>query len=149
MTLLGAIAALDNDEETTSAVRDDLVALRTNAKLQPADQTQIDSLLSALASLNDNDNNDAALASAQTATLLNPERSHAWKLLAELSGDGYAADMALQTAQKAVPPNGTSSAGELATAFAGVGTVADAQRAIALAPWESVGWEVMADALGG
>jgi superkiller protein 3 len=149
MTLLGAIAALDNDEETTSAVRDDLVALRTNANLQPAEQSSIDSLLSALASLNDNDNNDAALASAQTATLLNPERSHAWKLLAELSGDSYAADMALQTAQKAVPPNGTSSAGELAAAFAGVGTVADAQRAMALAPWESIGWEVMAEALDG
>ena len=147
MTLLGAIAALDNDEETTAAVRDDLVALRTNSKLQTADQAQIDSLLSALASLNDNDNSDAALASAQTATLLNPERSHAWKLLAELSGDGYAADMALQTAQKAVPPNGTSSAGELATAFAGVGTVADAQRAMALAPWERIGWETMAEAL--
>ena len=149
MTLLGAIAALDNDEETTAAVRDDLVALRTNSKLQTADQAQIDSLLSALASLNDNDNSDAALASAQTATLLNPERSHAWKLLAELSGDGYAADMALQTAQKAVPPNGTSSAGELATAFAGVGTVADAQRAMALAPWERIGWETMAEALEG
>jgi superkiller protein 3 len=149
MTLLGAIAALDNDEETTSAVRDDLVALRTNANLQPAEQSSIDSLLSALASLNDNDNNDAALASAQTATLLNPERSHAWKLLAELSGDSYAADMALQTAQKAVPPNGTSSAGELAAAFAGVGTVADAQRAMALAPWERIGWEVMAEALDG
>jgi superkiller protein 3 len=149
MTLLGAIAALDDDNETSSAVRDDLVALRTSAKLQPADQSQIDSLLSALASFNDNDNNDAALASAQTATLLNPERSHAWKLLAELSGDGYAADMALQTAQKAVPPNGASSAGELAAAFAGVGTVADAQRAIALAPWEKVGYEVMAEALGG
>jgi superkiller protein 3 len=149
MTLLGAIAALDNDEETTAAVRDDLVALRTNPKLQTADQSQIDSLLSALASLNDNDNNDAALASAQTATLLNPERSHAWKLLAELSGDSYAADMALQTAQKAVPPNGTSSAGELAAAFAGVGTVADAQRAMALAPWERIGWEVMAEALDG
>jgi superkiller protein 3 len=149
MTLLGAIAALDDDNETSSAVRDDLVALRTSAKLQPADQSQIDSLLSALASFNDNDNNDAALASAQTATLLNPERSHAWKLLAELSGDSYAADMALQTAQKAVPPNGASSAGELAAAFAGVGTVADAQRAIALAPWEKVGYEVMAEALGG
>ena len=147
MTLLGAIAALDSDEETTAAVRDDLVALRTNPKLQTADQAQIDSLLSALASLNDNENNDAALASAQTATLLNPERSHAWKLLAELSGDSYAADMALQTAQKAVPPNGTSSAGELATAFAGVGTVADAQRAMALAPWERIGWETMAEAL--
>ena len=149
MTLLGAIAALDSDEETTAAVRDDLVALRTNPKLQTADQAQIDSLLSALASLNDNENNDAALASAQTATLLNPERSHAWKLLAELSGDSYAADMALQTAQKAVPPNGTSSAGELATAFAGVGTVADAQRAMALAPWERIGWETMAEALEG
>jgi superkiller protein 3 len=147
MTLLGAIAALDDDNETSAAVRDDLVTLRTNAKLQPADQSQIDFLLSALASLNDNDNNDAALASAQTATFLNPERSHAWKLLAELSGDGYAADMALQTAQKAVPPNGTSSASDLAAAFAGVGTVADAQRAMALAPWERIGWEVMAEAL--
>jgi hypothetical protein len=26
--------------------------------------------------------------------------------------------------------------------------VADAQRAMVLAPWESVGWEVMAEALG-
>jgi len=151
MTLLGAIAALDDDAETSAAVRDDLVALRTNPSLQAPEQSDIDSLLSALASLNPNTegDEDAALASAQTATLLNPERSHAWKLLAELSGDPYAADMALQTAQKAVPPSGNSSAGELAAAFAGVGTVADAQRAMALAPWERIGWEVMAEALGG
>jgi superkiller protein 3 len=149
MTLLGAIAALDDDAETASAVHDDLLALRTKAVLQPAEQTQIESLLLALASLNPaSESEDAALAAAQTSTLLNPERSHAWTQLAQLSGDAYAAEMALQTAQKAVPPNGDADAAELAHAFAGVGTVADAQRAMVLAPWEAVGWEVMAEALG-
>jgi superkiller protein 3 len=149
MTLLGAIAALDDDAETAGAVHDDLLALRTKADLQPAEQTQIESLLLALASLNPaSESEDTALAAAQTATLLNPERSHAWTQLAQLSGDAYAAEMALLTAQKAVPPNGDADATALAHAFAGVGTVADAQRAMVLAPWESVGWEVMAEALG-
>jgi superkiller protein 3 len=117
--------------------------------LQPAEQTQIESLLLALASLSPTSaEEDTALAAAQTAALLNPERSHAWTQLAQLSGDAYAAEMALQTAQKAVPPNGDADATELAHAFAGVGTVADAQRAIVLAPWNAVGWEVMAEALG-
>ena len=150
MTLLGAIAALDNDAETTAAVRDDLAALRTNPSLQQAEQGQIDSLLAALASLNTDQNapEDSALTSAQTSTLLNPSHPHAWKLLAELSGDSYVADMALQTALKAVPPSGGSSAGDLAAAFAGAGTLGDAQRAVVLAPWEAVGWEGMAGVLG-
>lgn len=147
MTLLGAIAALDDDAETSSAVHDDLLALRTNPNLQASEQTQIESLLLSLASL-DPGSDGTALAAAQTATLLNPERSQAWTQLAQLSGDAYAAEMALQTAQKAVPPNGDSSAAELAHAFAGAGTVGDAQRAMVLAPWEVVGWEVMAEALG-
>lgn len=149
MTLLGAIAALDDDAETASAVHDDLLALRTKADLQPAEQTRIASLLLALASLSPaSESEDAALAAAQTSTLLNPERSHAWTQLAQLSGDAYAAEMALQTAQKSVPPNGNADAIELAHAFAGVRTVADAQRAMVLAPSEAVGWEVMAEALG-
>jgi superkiller protein 3 len=149
MTLLGAIAALDDDAETAGAVHDDLLALRTKADLQPAEQTQIESLLLALASLNPaSESEDTASAAAQTTTLLNPERSHAWTQLAQLSGDAYPAEMALLTAQKAVPPNGNVDATALAHAFAGVGTVADAQRAMVLAPWESVGWEAMAEALG-
>jgi superkiller protein 3 len=149
MTLLGAIAALDDDKETASAVHDDLLALRTKADLQPAEQTQIESLLLAFASLDPaTETEDAAVGAAQTATLLNPERSQAWTELSQLSGDAYAAEMALQTAQKAVPPNGDSSATDLAHAFSGAGTVADAQRAMVLAPWDVVGWETMADALG-
>jgi superkiller protein 3 len=150
MTLLGAIAALDDDKETASAVHDDLLALRTKADLQPAEQTQIESLLLALASLDPATETEdaAAVGAAQTATLLNPERSQAWTQLSQLSGDAYAAEMALQTAQKAVPPNGDSSATDLAHAFAGAGTVADAQRAMVLAPWDVIGWETMADALG-
>ena len=156
MTLLGAIAALDDDAETTAAVRADLAALRTSPALHAAEQSQIDSLLASLASLDPSTEpheTDPALSSAQTATLLNPSAPHAWTLLSSLSGGdgagaGYAAAMALQTAQKAVPPHGGAGAGELAAAFAGVGTVADAQRAVVLAPWVGGGWGAMAGALG-
>lgn len=144
MTLLGAIAALDDDAETSGAVRDDLLALRTNAELQPAEQSQIDSLLLALASLSGEGEEDP-LATAQSTALLHPSRSSAWSALASLSGDAHASAMALQTAQKSVPPAGSSSAQELAGAFAGTGSVADAQRAVVVAPWEAVGWGSLAE----
>jgi superkiller protein 3 len=140
MTLLGAIAALDDDTETLSAVHEDLLILRTNSALQSTERTRTESLLLALASL---DPTSDATSAAQTATLLSPERPYAWIQLAQLSGDSYAAKMALQAAQKAGAPEAT----ELAHAFAGVGTVGDAQRAVMLAPWEAVGWEVMAKGL--
>ncbi|KAL1582307.1 hypothetical protein WHR41_08994 [Cladosporium halotolerans] len=144
MTPLGAIAALDDDAETSGAVRDDLLALRTNAELQPAEQSQIDSLLLALASLSGEGEKDP-LATAQSTALLHPSRSSAWSALASLSGDAHASAMALQTAQKSVPPAGSSSAQELAGAFAGAGSVADAQRAVVVAPWEAVGWGSLAE----
>jgi superkiller protein 3 len=56
--------------------------------------------------------------------------------------------MALKTVQKAVPPFGPLEPEEVARAFAGVGTVGDAQRAIMLAPWLKEGWEALADAFG-
>lgn len=146
-TLLGAIAALDNDTETAAAVKDDLVALRTKDTLQPTEREHIESLLLALAALDPSA--DSPLSTAQSATLLSPSSSHAWTQLASLSGEAYTTDMALQTAQKAVPPNGDEDAAGLAHAFAGVGTVADAQRAMVLAPCERIGWENMAEAVVG
>lgn len=144
--LLGAIAALDDDSETLNAVRDDLVAMRASDSLAIEEQEHISSLLLSLASL---DGSSDPVAEAQTATLLQPTNSRAWSALAELSGDSHTGAMALQMAQKSAPPGGDSSAEALAGAFAGVGTVADAQRAIALAHWETIGWEVMAEAVGG
>lgn len=146
VTLLGAIAALDGDAETSNAVRDDLLSLRTNADLQQPEQVQIESLLTSLASLGlDDDHSD--LTETQVTTLLSPDHSHAWTQLADVSGDSFAAGMALQTAQKAVPPLGDVEASGLAKAFAGAGTVGDAQRATVLAPWERCGREALADAL--
>lgn len=146
VTLLGAIAALDDDHDTAEAVRDDLLTLRTKNGLTVDEQKDIDTLLAALASLSPavGGSELSALTAMQAAILLNPDHPQPWAELAELSGeehDGYAAAMVLKTAQKAVPPQGAMQPPELASAFAGIGSIGDAQRAINLAPWEMTGWK--------
>ncbi|KAF2166243.1 hypothetical protein M409DRAFT_55103 [Zasmidium cellare ATCC 36951] len=146
VTLLGAIAALDNDTDTSSAVRDDLLTLRTQDGISLQSLNGIESLLNALAAL---ESPDVALTEAQSAILLKPDHPQAWSELAELSGEVYAAEMALKTAKGTVLPLGDMEAGELARAFAGVGTVGDAQRAVFLAPWEVSGWRALGEAVEG
>ncbi|KAK4542365.1 hypothetical protein LTR36_006821 [Oleoguttula mirabilis] len=149
VTLLGAIAALDDDADTTSAVKDDLISLRTKDGLLPTELNELDGLLAALAGLGRDEvgAESTELTEAQAATLLTPHISQSWSALAELSGEGYAAAMALKTAQKAVPPVGSMDSAALATAMAGVGLVGDAQRAIFLSPWVGAGWDTMSEAL--
>lgn len=146
VTLLGAIAALDEDGDaaTVNAVKDDLVMLRTNDGVRTSELDAIDGLLAALVGLT---SETAELTEAQTATLLVPDHAQSWTQLAELSGEGYAAAMALKTAEKAIPPFGSMESADLATAMAGVGTVGNTQRAIFLAPWMRAGWESMSEAL--
>ncbi|KXS97600.1 hypothetical protein AC578_5744 [Pseudocercospora eumusae] len=144
VTLLGTIAALDDDTETTNAVKDDLLSLRTKDALSTKDLTGLESLLTALASLS----TDGSVESeAQSAILLKPDDPQAWSQLSELSGEKHAADMALTTATQAVPPLGEMSTEDLSKAFAGVGTIGDAQRSVFLAPWQDVGWSSMSEAL--
>nr|POE98256.1 superkiller protein 3 [Quercus suber] len=152
MTLLGAIAAIDDDRETMHAIQDDLIMLRTRDKLDAGEQKEIESILAALAALSTaaDTRGDSVLAEAQSAVLLKPDYPHTWSELAELT-DGnshYVAAMVLETAQKATPPSGTVQPSELGRAYAGLGTVSAAQKAIVLAPWEVNGWEQMAEALG-
>ncbi|KAK3718696.1 Superkiller protein 3 [Vermiconidia calcicola] len=150
VTLLGAIAALDDDQDTATAVKDDLLSLRTKDGLSEGEQDAIETLLSSLASLMPPTQGmtaeSAELAEAQAAAMLKPDRAQAWTELAEISGETYAAEMALKTAEDSVPPMEPE---ELAKAFAGVGTAGDAQRAIALAPWAGCGWVGLGEALGG
>ena len=146
VTLLGAIAALDEDVDTIAAVRDDLLALRTKDGLDIVEHSDIESLLTALAGLAANDAN-VALIEAQAAAILKPDSPRAWTELAEQSGEAYAAEMALKASQKSVPPAGEMDATELAQAYASVGTVADAQRAVVLAPWEGRGWRAFGSAV--
>lgn len=144
VTLLGALAALDGDQDTLTAVQDDLLTLRTKDDLTPHDQSTLSSLLSALASLSPSAD---PMTEAQSSVLLNPTNPQPWTHLADLSGEAYPAEMALATAKNCVPPNGKMEAEELARAFAGVGTVGDAQRAVVLSPWVREGWEVMSEAI--
>ncbi|KAF2481457.1 hypothetical protein BDY17DRAFT_301374 [Neohortaea acidophila] len=152
VTLLGAISALEDDAESMAAVEDDLVTLRTKHGLTMSERGEIENLLAACAALSVDspaDGDVRALAEAQAAIALHPDGTHAWSKLAELSGDVYASRMALKTAQKTVPPWGDVQAEGLATAFAGVGTISDAQRSLVLAPWLRDGRDALHEALSG
>lgn len=152
VTLLGAIAALDGDSDTTSAVRDDLLNLRTKDGLNTREQIDIGRLLTVFAGLTaetDTHRDAAELAEAQAAILLNPSHAQPWSDLAALSRQDYAAEMALKTSKQAIPPSGTMQPEALSKAFAGIGTIGGAQRAICLAPWDGYGWEALSEALSG
>lgn len=145
VVLLGAIAALDDDQDTIDAVKDDLQSLRTSENVSIHNRANVESVLAAIGTLSGDE--DAARLESQTAVMLAPHQSHGWSELARHTDEAYPAEMALLTAQRAVPPYGDLDAQDLAKAFAGTGAVRDAQRAVVLAPWESSGWQSFADSV--
>ncbi|KAK3677142.1 Superkiller protein 3 [Recurvomyces mirabilis] len=147
VTLLGAIAALDDDDTTTAAIRDDLVTLRMKDGMNVSDLVEIESLLSAQVGLSSKGDDTEDTLEAQSAIMLKPDLAAGWAQLSDVSNDAYPAAMALKSVQKAVPPTGDVEPLTLATAYAGAGTVADAQRAMSLAPWDPVGWKAFSSAI--
>ncbi|EKG16415.1 Tetratricopeptide TPR-1 [Macrophomina phaseolina MS6] len=155
VVLLGAMACLDEDGDTMDAVKDDLQALRTRPDLDTQKLRRIEKVLDAIAELSFTSSSDAVKTEIQTSILLAPHQPHGWSQLAELvaSDDGnltedeqvFPAEMALVTAKRAVPPLGPLGAEELADAFAGAGTVADAQRAVICAPWNVRAWGALGE----
>lgn len=155
VVLLGAMASLDEDKDTMDAVRDDLQALRTRPGLDTRQLRRIEKVLDAIASLSSGD--AAVMTEVQTSIMLAPHQPHGWSQLADLVASKeeededrsvFPAQMALVTAKRAVPPLGPLSAEDLARAFAGAGTVADAQRAVVCAPWRVEGWGSLAECVG-
>jgi superkiller protein 3 len=141
--LLGAIALLDGDLESLEAVTADLVALRTSQALSNYEQAMVGEILRAVAALSGDNAEQATLAEVQSEILLFPNQPHGWGRLADFGGDDYAAEMALKTASKAVPPRGELDAVDLSRAFAGTERVGDAQKAVMIAPWKREGWLVL------
>jgi superkiller protein 3 len=138
-----AISILDRDTDALRRLKPQLHALRCNA----SDPTNaIPLLIIASAPLLD-PSPDAALATVKSETIIQPWTSEPWTLLAGLTRDQHAADMALLAAQKTSNAPSSSSTGRasqasnLAAAFANTGRVGDAQRAVALAPWLQQGWD--------
>ncbi|RDL31795.1 TPR-like protein [Venustampulla echinocandica] len=147
--LLGIIALLDQDTESLEAVTSTLQELRATHTITEREQEHVSEVLRAIAAFSEDDPEQAMLSEIQTDVFLHPQQTHGWGRLAELSWDdnGYAADMALNTAIKAVPPHGELAAEDLSRAFAGTGKVGDAQKAVMFSPWERSGWVALDGAL--
>jgi len=147
VVLLGAMAVVENDLETMEAVRSELMNMRTNEGLDTKTQQRIEKVLDAIAALSYTDdempgNNGfrEVLNEVATSILLAPNRPHGWSQLATISEEPFAAQMALLTALRAIPPHGPLDSEDLASAFACAGTIADTQRAIMLSPNSQVYW---------
>ena len=147
--LLGVIALLDNDEDSLEAVTDELLGLRTNASVTSTEQSHVGEVLRAIATLGEGKTEEDLVTQVQSDVMLHPYLPHGWSSLAEVTGDSHAAQMALKVARRGIPPRGILDCQDLARAHAGTGMVADAQRAVLLAPWEACGWKSLETATAG
>lgn len=151
--LLGAMSVVEDeqDTETVEAVREELEALRVADGITTHDLSRIERVLEAMAQLAPSRGNSAAetLNEIQEAVMLYPWKANGWRRLAEESGEPYAKEMALTVALGNVPPRGGLSAEELCDAYAQADTVADAQRAVFVAPWRREGWEALGEVVAG
>jgi superkiller protein 3 len=149
VVLLGIVALLDADDESLEAVVSELQTLRTSDKATDTEHAQVGEVFRAVAVLNENNTDDGVMTEIQNDVMLHPHLPHGWSRLAEASGEEYPADMALHVALKSIPPKGELGAVELADAYAGTGSVANAQVAILIAPWTRSGWESLGSAVAG
>ena len=151
--LLAVIAILDNDRETLGAVAADLHNIRTREDVEEMRKLSVGHLSAAIAKspgpsgiMNGSDVLEDEVSEAASSILLSPAAPHGWSQLTEVADvkDLIPAQMALVTAIGAVPPKGELDAETLAKALAGTSIVADAQRAIMLAPSFTTGWRILA-----
>lgn len=151
--LLGTIALLDEDEETQEAVLDTLLSLRTSdAADTPTLRRGVAEVLSALSACRDSESIPAQT-EAQTEIILYPNLPHGWRACSKLvvedfeSEGRHTAEMATKVAFRAVPPRGHLSAEDLCDSLIGMERLADAQKAVMIAPWKHDGWEQCAVAI--
>ncbi|KAF2198577.1 TPR-like protein [Delitschia confertaspora ATCC 74209] len=145
VVLLGAMAVMDEDTETMDAIKDELSSLRTKDGLDEHLRARIEKVLDAVAALSGGEEDKEA--EVKRSIMLAPWQSVGWTELADSADDAFPATMALKTATRSVPPNGELDAVDLAKAFAGTGTIGDAQRAVMLAPWAKEGWNALTGAI--
>ncbi|KAF2846053.1 protein prenylyltransferase [Plenodomus tracheiphilus IPT5] len=147
LTLIGAMAVLDEDTETMGAMRDDLERLRTDKGISEGQVAGVEKVLEAISICLGGE--EQVLNEARCSVMFTPWKHMGWSELADASVDteseSFARTMAVQTAIKSAPPNGALGARELAGAMARTGVVGDAQRAVVLAPWAAEGWGALAE----
>lgn len=145
VTLLGAIALLDSENDAVEAVESDLHNMRIRNDIDIHSRAKITHLLAGISSLGLGQTSDVPeewrrVHEASNSVMLSPEQPEGWMALSAASAERYPAEMAIETALRNIPPRGTLDAMSLCKAYAHTGWREDALRGIMVAPWRVDGW---------
>ncbi|KAG2413764.1 hypothetical protein HFD88_002953 [Aspergillus terreus] len=152
VTLLGAIALLDDDRDAIEAVESDLQSMITRDDIEIHEQSKLIKLLTAISTLGFGDTADIPeetrrLGEATAAVMRAPYQPQGWMELSAASSEAAPAEMGVKRALRSVPPRGHLDAVDLSDAYAQTGKASDALRAIMVAPWKQSGWEELKHAV--
>ncbi|EAW09473.1 SKI complex subunit tetratricopeptide repeat protein SKI3 [Aspergillus clavatus NRRL 1] len=153
VSLLGAIALLDDDKDVIEAVTSDLHNMITRDDIDIHERAKLVKLLTAISSLGLADpeipEDLRPIKEATTAVMRSPGQPQGWQELAATSQELYPAEMAVDRALRSVPPRSNLDAVDLANAYVQTGKASDALKAIMVAPWKQCGWEELKYAVSG
>lgn len=152
VTLLGAIALLEADEDAIEAVQSDLQTMRTRDDIDIHDRARLIRLLTAATTMGFGVDTSVPeetrrIGEATAAVMLSPGQPQGWMELADASQEVYPARMTVERAKRSIPPRGTLEAVDLSQALSQTGKATDALRAIMVAPWKRNGWEELRHAV--
>ncbi|KAH8693970.1 putative translation repressor/antiviral protein Ski3 [Talaromyces proteolyticus] len=152
VTLLGAIALLDSDEDAIEAVYEDLQTMRTRDDIEIHDRAKVVKLLTTISALGFCTDTKVAeeerrIAEASTTVMLAPQQPQGWMELSATTGELHPAKMAVRMALRSAPPRGGLEAFDLCKAYVQTGTIGDSMRAVMVAPWRKEGWEELTHTL--
>ncbi|KAL4779820.1 hypothetical protein BJX76DRAFT_339793 [Aspergillus varians] len=145
VTLLGAIALLDDDRDVIEAVESDLQNMITRDDIGIHDRARLVKLSSAISLCIADDSGvpeeTRRIGDAAAAVMRAPYDPQGWMELSSATQEPYPAEMGVKTALRSVPPRSNLDATDLSTAYSQTGKASDALRAIMVAPWKQGGWQ--------
>ncbi|KAL4765520.1 SKI complex subunit tetratricopeptide repeat protein SKI3 [Aspergillus foveolatus] len=145
VTLLGAIALLDDDRDVIEAVESDLHNMITRDDIEIHQRGRLIKLLTAISSCiagdSDVPSETRRIGEAAAAVMRAPYDPQGWLELSSAAQESYPAEMGVKTALQSVPPRSNLDANDLSKAYSQTGKASDALRAIMVAPWMQGGWQ--------
>ncbi|PWY92680.1 TPR-like protein [Aspergillus heteromorphus CBS 117.55] len=152
VTLLGAVALLDDDKDAIEAVESDLRNMITRDDIEIHERGKLIKLSTAVSTLGYSDNSGAPeeirrVGEATAAVMRAPYEAQGWVELSAATQELYPAEMATKRALKSIPPRSRLDAADLSAAYSQTGKASDALRSIMVAPWKQSGWEGLSHAV--
>lgn len=145
VTLLGAIALLDDDKDAIEAVESDLQNMITRDDIGIHERARLVKLSTAISSCIADDSGvpdeTRRIGEAAAAVMRAPYDPQGWMELSSATQESYPAEMGVKTAIRSVPPRSNLDATDLSAAYSQTGKASDALRAIMVAPWMQGGWQ--------